>query len=208
MSTSGRPSADNAVLAGATVKEMQRMHWLEPGCSGWGSLPCPREDGRTCVGTGPRPRSCRDLRLLPSEKIAIIVLMNAEAPGRFSTPQRATALLVPAIAAVARGPTPRADPSLSKYLGRYRTLGDSQVLSPERPADHRSGQPDPTEGMGTFIRSFPHVQDRVAPGYGSPESCSRSSSGRTAGHCHQVANTELSRSRVVGEVSPRMEKEA
>jgi CubicO group peptidase (beta-lactamase class C family) len=169
------PGADNAVLAGATVKEMQRMHWLEPGWqAGWGlGFRVLREDGRTCVGHGGLvPGHAADLRLLPSEKIAIIVLSNAEDAWPLLYTQRATALLVPAIAAVARGAdAPGADPSLSKYLGRYRNAwGDSQVLlTPSGLRIIGPGNLDPTEGMGTLIPVVPHTfRIESLHGYGSP----------------------------------------
>ncbi|HEV8530357.1 MAG TPA: serine hydrolase domain-containing protein, partial [Methylomirabilota bacterium] len=98
--------AEDSVLAGTTLKEMQRMHWLEPGWqAGWGlGFRIYREEGRTCIGHGGLvPGHAAEVRLLPSEKIAIIVLSNAEDTWPLLYAQRATALLAPAIAAASSG---------------------------------------------------------------------------------------------------------
>ncbi|MBI3825944.1 MAG: serine hydrolase [Candidatus Rokubacteria bacterium] len=165
-----------AVLAATTVKEMQRMHWLEPGWqAGWGlGFRIYREDGRTCLGHGGLlPGHAADLRVLPAEKIAVIVLANAEDAWPLVYGQRATALLAPAIAAAMSGlpSTPAPDPSLSRYLGRYRnTWGDSQVLL--GPAGLRIVAPfnvDPTEGMDLLTPVGPDVFRIVSSnGYGAP----------------------------------------
>jgi CubicO group peptidase (beta-lactamase class C family) len=167
---------EGSVLSGTTLREMQRIHWLEPGWqAGWGiGFRVYREDGRTCFGhAGLVPGHAAEVRLLPAEKIAIIVLANAEDAWPFAYVQRATALLVPAIAgASSTGPTPAGpDPGLSRYVGRYRNAwGDSQVLL--GPSGLRIVAPlnlDPTEGMETLIPVAPHTfKIESSNGYGAP----------------------------------------
>jgi CubicO group peptidase (beta-lactamase class C family) len=164
------------VLAGTTLKEMQRMHWLEPGWqAGWGlGFRIFREDGRVCFGHGGLvPGHAADVRLLPTEKIAVIVLSNAEDAWPFAYGQRAAALLVPAIAAATSAlPVPREpDGGLSVYLGRYRNAwGDSQVLLGA--SGLRVVAPinaDPSEGMDTLTPVGPHTfRIESSNGYGAP----------------------------------------
>jgi len=169
-------NAQDPVLAGTTLKEMQRMHWLEPGWqAGWGlGFRVYHEDGRTCIGHGGLvPGHAAELRVLPAEKIAVIVLSNAEDTWPVLYAQRATASLVPAMAAASSGRPPAAelDPGLSRYLGRYRNAwGDSQVLLGVRGL--RIIAPamlDPTEGIDTLVPVAPHIfRIESTSGYGAP----------------------------------------
>lgn len=169
-------SPETPVLAPTTLKEMQRMHWLEPGWqAGWGlGFRIFREDGRVCFGHGGLvPGHAADVRLLPAEKIAVIVLSNAEDTWPFAYGQRAAALLAPALAAATSGRpvTAEPDPGLSRYLGRYRNAwGDSQVLLGA--SGLRVVSPlnlDPTEGMDTLTPVAPHTfRIESGNGYGAP----------------------------------------
>jgi len=169
-------ASETPVLAGTTLKEMQRIHWLEPGWqAGWGlGFRIFREDGRVCFGHGGLvPGHAADVRLLPVEKIAVIVLSNAEDAWPFAYGQRAAALLVPAIAAATSAlPVPREpDAGLSVYLGRYRNAwGDSQVLLGA--SGLRVVSPinaDPGEGMETLTPVGPHTfRIESSNGFGAP----------------------------------------
>jgi len=168
--------SETPVLAGTTLNEMQRMHWLEPGWqAGWGlGFRIFREDGRVCFGHGGLvPGHAADVRLLPAEKIAIIVLSNAEDAWPFLYGQRAAALLVPAIAAATSAlPVPaEPDAGLSVYLGRYRNAwGDSQVLLGARGLRIVSPiNADPSEGMDTLTPVAPHTfRIESSNGFGAP----------------------------------------
>ncbi len=170
------PGATDAVLAGTTLKEMQRIHWLEPGWqAGWGlGFRVYREDGRTCFGHGGLvPGYAAEIRLLPVEKIGIVVLSNAEDTSPLLYAQRATALLVPAIAAATSGrPAPaELDPDLSRYTGRYRNAwGDFQVLLGVTGLRIIAPiSPDPTETMDALIPIAPHTfRIESSNGYGAP----------------------------------------
>jgi CubicO group peptidase (beta-lactamase class C family) len=74
------PAGGAQVLRGATLREMQRIHWLEPGwAAGWGlGFRITRERGRTYVGHGGRLRGYRSqVSLRPADRIGVIVLINA-----------------------------------------------------------------------------------------------------------------------------------
>ena len=169
------PPSEHPVLCGTTLREMHRIHWLEPGWqAGWGlGFRIYREEGRTCMGHGGLvPGHAAEVRILPVEKLAIIVLSNAEDTWPFAYAQRAALLLLPALAAMAAGkPSAEPDPALARYVGRYRNeWADSEVLL--GPAGLRIIMPinaDPLEGMGTLVPAAPHVfRIESSNGFGSP----------------------------------------
>jgi D-alanyl-D-alanine carboxypeptidase len=127
------PAGGAQVLAGATLREMQRVHWLDPDWKGgWGlGFRVQRAGERTVIGHGGALRGFRtQIRVIPADRVAIIVLANADDGNALQYVERATDWVVPAIAAAAPTPGPPAwDPAWQRYLGRYRSAwGDYQVL--------------------------------------------------------------------------------
>lgn len=128
------PAGGSQILRGSTLKEMHRIHWLDPNwVSGWGlGFHIERLKGKTFVGHGGSLMGYRtSLLTIPEDKIAVIVLTNADDgdPAKYS--QKAFEWIAPAIL---KNASPRQeakipDPTWSKYLGRYRSLwGDEQIL--------------------------------------------------------------------------------
>jgi CubicO group peptidase (beta-lactamase class C family) len=143
------PAGGAQVLAGATLREMQRVHWLDPDWkAGWGlGFRVLRVGERTSIGHGGAVPGFRtQIRVIPADRVAIIVLTNADDGNPLSYVERATEWVVPAIAAAKPPAGPAAwDPAWERYLGRYRSAwGDLQVL---RGRDGLvivdPGQPDP-----------------------------------------------------------------
>src|SRR5215470_4529358 len=129
------PASEHPVLCGATLREMHRIHWLEPGWqAGWGlGFRIYREEGRTCMGHGglvpgdaaPPPRSRRHGR--------------REARGR-------------------AGSRPR---SLRRALSE-RVGGQRGAAGPGRIADHRAHQRRSARGDGHVgARGSARLPDRV-----------------------------------------------
>ncbi len=124
------------VLSRNTLREMQRVHWLDPDWSpgrglGFGVW---RSNDKTYVGHGggcPGYRS--HFNLQTDDKIATIFMSNANGvnPSRFT--QQAQRIMAPAVAA-ARDTTRAAqslDPLFEKYLGTYSQLpwsGEAAVI--------------------------------------------------------------------------------
>ena len=112
------------ILRGSTIREMHRPHWIKADWqSGRGlGFSVARRDGKTTVSHGGWVAGHRShLMLVPSEKIAVIAITNADdaSPSLFST--RAYDVLGPAIV-TATAPTPEApvaDPDWQKYIGEY-----------------------------------------------------------------------------------------
>ncbi len=139
----GSRAGKTQILRASTLREMHRPHWIR---DGWRSalglgFRISRRDGKTVVGHGGWVAGHRShLLLVPAEKIAVIVLTNADdaSPSRFS--YRAYDVAGAAIAkAVAPEPEPKqADPGWQRYLGEYAdpwgweykvmVLGDELVL--------------------------------------------------------------------------------
>jgi CubicO group peptidase (beta-lactamase class C family) len=128
------PAGGAQILRGATLREMQRVHWLEPDwAAGWGlGFRIVRQAGRTFVGHGGALRGYRtELRICPADRIAVVVLTNADDGEPVKFAEKAFEWVAPAIRKAAAPPpgpgTP--DPGWSRYAGRYRNpWGDLQVL--------------------------------------------------------------------------------
>jgi D-alanyl-D-alanine carboxypeptidase len=129
-----RPAGAEQVLSGSTLREMQRVHWLEPGWEvGWGlGFNVQRLRGKTYVGHGGALRGYRtELRICPADRMAVIVLTNADdgEPTRYV--EKAFDWVGPAIvrAATPARTADTPDPSWKRYLGRYRNpWADLEVM--------------------------------------------------------------------------------
>ncbi|HYB42644.1 MAG TPA: serine hydrolase [Candidatus Methylomirabilis sp.] len=127
------PAGGTQILRGSTLREMQRVHWLEPDWqAGWGlGFRITRTDGRTLVGHGGALRGYRtQILLCPAEKLGVIVLTSADDGNPIQFAERAFQWVAPVVArGVARDEVRAPDPSWQRYTGRYRSAwGDAQVL--------------------------------------------------------------------------------
>jgi CubicO group peptidase (beta-lactamase class C family) len=120
------------VLAGRTLAEMQRVHWLEPEWqAGWGlGFRVLRLRGKTFVGHGGGVRGFRtELRICPADKVAVIIFINADDGETWPYMDKAFDWVGGAITTVLKPAAPTADPGWQRYVGRYRNVwGDLQVL--------------------------------------------------------------------------------
>ena len=75
------PMGGAQILRGSTLREMQRIHWLEPDWqAGWGlGFRIQRLSGKTSFGHGGSlPGYRTQLRIWPAEKLAVIAMTNAD----------------------------------------------------------------------------------------------------------------------------------
>ena len=123
------------ILKGSTLKEMQRVHWLQPSwTSGWGLGFSIRKYGnRTLVGHGGWVAGNRtQIYFCPKEKIGVVVMSNSEdgSPSMFAG--KIFDLIAPSIlAAVApEAKIKKANPYWKNYVGKYQdpTYWESQVM--------------------------------------------------------------------------------
>lgn len=166
------PACGAQILKGSTLREMYRTQWLRSDWrSGWGlGFSVRRVGDQVRVGHGGSlPGHLTRIEMAPADKLAVIVLTNANDgdPGRYV--DQAFALLTPAVAkarAVPK-PTPAGDPAWEKYVGTYTWKhSDIQVLVLNGELTMITPEADnPWESRWTLKPAGPH-QFRVAPSAG------------------------------------------
>lgn len=128
---------DDGVLDRNTLREMHRVHWLEPdgsttyglGFSVW------KENDKTFVGHGGSCPGYRShLLLRPQEKIAAVYMANAQGVNARHYAQRAYDIIAPAIRTALQDSTAAAESpaevaSIARFTGLYqRPLGGESVV--------------------------------------------------------------------------------
>jgi D-alanyl-D-alanine carboxypeptidase len=122
------------ILKSSTLREMHRVHWLEPDWkSGQGlGFQIERDGERTLVGHGGSLAGYRtQITINLEEKVGVIVLTNADDGNPAFYVKQAFNWVAPAIKKATARPPKMAepDPEWSRYIGKYRNpWGDSQVL--------------------------------------------------------------------------------
>jgi len=122
------------ILAANTLKEMQRVHWLDPSWETTRGLgfSVSRRDGKTFVGHGGScPGYRTNLSLSTKDKIAVIVMTNGHDVSPSAYGNQIFDVVAPAIekAVESPGKAKRADRKLNKYVGRYdRPLGGESYV--------------------------------------------------------------------------------
>lgn len=117
------------VLAANTLREMQRVHFVDPGWeTTWGlGFEVWRHGDKTFVGHGGScPGYRTQLTMKPDEKIATVVMTNTFDTDAARLAQQAYEFLGPAVKdarADSTHTTPAADASLDRYLGSYWNFG-------------------------------------------------------------------------------------
>jgi len=127
------PRRASQVLKGSTLREMHRLHWLEPSWRrGWGlGFHVWRLGERTLAGHGGSlPGYRTHTYISPLEKIAVLVMTNADDGEPTFYGDQAFQLVAPAIVkATEPAKITKADPAWQRYVGKYRSArGDSEVL--------------------------------------------------------------------------------
>lgn len=117
-------NGDREVLAANTLKEMHRVHWLDPNWQTTRGLgfSVSRRNDKTYVGHGGScPGYKTQLSLRPKDKIAVIVMTNAHDVSPISYVYEIFDLVAPAILNAVNNPGKgkKPDPDLEKFVGRY-----------------------------------------------------------------------------------------
>ena len=120
------------VLDPNTLREMQRVHWVDPDFeTTWGlGFVVDRSDGTTFVGhDGACPGYRTSLLTQPDERIAVVVMTNAIDIDALGLSRRGYEIVAPAIKAAVTdsAPTKPADPTLASYLGTYAAAWDGET---------------------------------------------------------------------------------
>lgn len=122
------------VLKASTLREMQRVQWLDPDWkTSWGlGFSVFRQDGKTLVGhEGSCPGFRTALVLVPADRQAGVAMINAMGvdPGAFAA--QAIKIMGDAVRAVKAAPEAgkAPDPALAKFAGLYRAAwGETAVV--------------------------------------------------------------------------------
>lgn len=137
------------ILAGSSLREMQRIHWLNDDWkSGWGvGFAIVRAGERTLIGhSGALPGYRTRLSICVAQKIAIIVLTNADDGNPDKYVDQAWSTVAPAITRATAAP-PATTPldNLERYVGLYRSRwGDVRaVIQPTGLVLFTPNEPDP-----------------------------------------------------------------
>ena len=170
----GGPAGGAQILAGRTLAEMHRVHWLEPDWqAGWGlGFRLLRVRGKTLVGHGGALRGFRsNLQICPADKIAVIAFVNSDDADSWLLADKALELLGSAIAGATKPAPATADPAWQRYVGRYRNAwrdvqiiihgGKLVAIAPDAP--------DPLLAPSTLIPIAQHTfRVETTDGYGVP----------------------------------------
>jgi CubicO group peptidase (beta-lactamase class C family) len=169
------PRRGSQILRGSTLREMHRVHWLQPDwVMGWGwGFNIQRLEGKTYVGHGGSVKGYRThLRINLEDKIAVIVLTNADDGNPDMYVEKAFQWVAPAIVEVVSKEEAKEAPEMwGAYTGKYRSdWGDTQILIlNEELVMVDPSQPDPMIGMTKLIPVSEHTfRMESKQGYGSP----------------------------------------
>ena len=125
---------DDPLLSGYTLKEMHRVHWVDPDWEvKWGlGFMTWREGDTTFVGhSGGCPGYTTHLRINPRDKIATIAMINASRAPVGSVTKTAHELLKPAIEQARAGEEAETTPAdFEPYFGLYRSHWQETAVFP------------------------------------------------------------------------------
>jgi len=122
-----RADGGDRVLRAATLREMQRVHWVDPDWdTTWGlGFNVANRDGTTWVRHGGAcPGYYTDFSILPEEELGIVVLTNAIGSDVSLYSKKAAAILGPAFekSSMCADDLPVRNPEFEKYVGVYDSV--------------------------------------------------------------------------------------
>jgi CubicO group peptidase (beta-lactamase class C family) len=119
------PAGGEQILKGSTLREMQRVHWVNDSFTGGRGLgfSVSHRDGKNFVGHGGSIGSnVSNFVMVPSEKIAVIVAINADDGSPATVARQAYNVFSPALLQATKEPAepkPDPDPAWQRYVGLY-----------------------------------------------------------------------------------------
>jgi CubicO group peptidase (beta-lactamase class C family) len=121
----GGPAGGEQILKGSTLREMHRVQWVYDSFTGGRGLgfQVSHRDGKNFVGHGGSiGADVSNLLTVPSEKIAVIVAINADDGSPATVARQAYKTIAPSIlkaTAEPKAPKAEVDPSWQRYVGLY-----------------------------------------------------------------------------------------
>ena len=122
-----RAEEGDQVLKSSTLREMQRVHWVDPDWKttwGLGFSVVNRDDTTWARHGGGCPGYYTEFAVLPKEELGIVVLTNAIGSNHSLYARKAAAVLAPAVKAASKSSEdqPKGDPEFDRYVGVYDTV--------------------------------------------------------------------------------------
>jgi len=120
-----QPAGGDQILKGSTLREMQRVHWVYDSFSGGRGLGfyISHRDGKNFVGHGGSIGAhVSHLLTVPSDKIAVVVAINADNGSPATVARQAHKVIAPAIVKATRKPEAakaEPDPAWGRFVGLY-----------------------------------------------------------------------------------------
>jgi hypothetical protein len=149
------------VLAANTLREMQRVHFVDPTWQvTWGlGFEVARVGEATRIGHGGScPGFRTELSLDPQSKMAVVFMSNAMGVDTGLFANTAHAIVAPAVRAAKSGePTPALDPALAKFAGRYASEWGEEIYFPWQGGLATLALP--TRDPLAALESLEHVRD-------------------------------------------------
>lgn len=153
------------VLAVNTLKSMQRVHWLDQDwvtTRGLG-FSVSKRNGKIFVGHGGScPGYRTQLYMCPKDKIAVIVMTNAQGVSPSAYAREIFDILAPQIEETQKSPgkAKKIDPALRKFIGRYDRPwgGETHVMALDGELVTVSF---PTDNPSRSITKLKHIKDNV-----------------------------------------------
>ena len=142
------PAGGAQILRGSTLREMQRVHWLDPDWTqGWGlGFKVIRGRGVTCIGhSGRVPGHRTQVLLCPAARTGVIVIGNAGDCDPMRYCERAFELALPAVTEKRRSGT-AAGASGSRLAALRRQVPRRLVRHPGDDPQRRAGDAGPHGG--------------------------------------------------------------
>lgn len=132
-------SGGDEVLKADTLREMHRVHWVDPDFETlWGlGFAVWRDNNKTFVGHGGScPGYRTQLLLMPEERVATVFMSNAQNLNARLWAQRLYEIVAPAVKAAAKEPGKgkALDPEMRRYVGAYSLApwgGEAAVVPSE-----------------------------------------------------------------------------
>jgi len=128
-----RADGGDQVLKAATLREMQRVHWVDPDWeTTWGlGFSVVKRDDKTWVRHGGGcPGYYTEFAVLPKEELGIVVLTNAIGSNHALYARKAAAVLAPAVKVASKGSAdqPEPNPEFDRYVGVYDTVWGREAV--------------------------------------------------------------------------------
>jgi len=161
-----RADGGDQVLRASTLREMQRVHWVDPDWeTTWGlGFSVVKRDDKTWARHGGRcPGYSTEFAVLPKEELGIAVLTSANQSNVSLYARKAVAVLTPAVKAASKGSAeqPERDPEFDRYVGIYDTTWGRDAIVRWKDGLAAVGLGSRTIDPADWIAPLKHVDGHV-----------------------------------------------